>query len=101
MRHDFDEAQQFHDWQRAARIEEDINCVAQQLASAIGLGGRDRKSLTDSERARTAVTKRIRAAIKKIRDSMPSLGRHLAVHVKTGYFCSYNPPTDGLISWRF
>jgi hypothetical protein len=43
------------------------------------------------DRARSAVTWRIRKAIKKIEAVNPSLGKHLSNSVKTGLFCSYHP----------
>jgi len=46
-------------------------------------------------------TKRIREAINRIAGGIPSLGRHLAVRIKTGYFCSYNPHPDRPVSWKF
>ena len=39
----------------------------------VGLGGRDRKTSSDAERARSAVTKCIRNAIQKIGHAIPSL----------------------------
>ena len=46
------------------------------------------------ERARTAVTYRVRAAIRKLDQLHPELGRHLANSVRTGTWCSYRPETD-------
>jgi hypothetical protein len=67
------------------------DCIADQLAAAIGLGGRNRKAGSQAERARSAVTKRIKDSIDKIAEAMPPLGRHLIGSIKTGYFCSYIP----------
>lgn len=41
--------------------------------------------------ARSAVTWRIRAAIRKIDGELPALGRHLRASVRTGMFCAYDP----------
>jgi hypothetical protein len=46
-----------------------------------------------AERARTAVTTRIRDAIRRIRQADPDLGEHLARSVRTGTFCVYDPVT--------
>ena len=51
------------------------------------------------ERARLAVTKRIKAAIDRIRHANPALARHLAGAITTGYFCSYAPKADSPASW--
>jgi hypothetical protein len=46
-----------------------------------------------AERARSAVTWRIRSAIKKIAPAHPRLGRHIENTVRTGTFCVYVPET--------
>jgi hypothetical protein len=91
LRAELEDAERSDDPGRAARVQEESNAIARQLAVAIGLGGRDRKAASQAERARSAVTKRIRGSIQRIAKITPSLGRHLAVSIKTGYFCSYNP----------
>ena len=50
------------------------------------------------ERARKAVTARIRYVIDRVETEHPELGRHLAVSVRTGAFCSYNP--DRPVVWE-
>jgi hypothetical protein len=52
-----------------------------------------------AERARLAVTKRIKAALTKIRAANPALARHLSGAITTGYFCSYTPKADPPTSW--
>jgi hypothetical protein len=49
------------------------------------------------ERARSAVTKRIRAALAKIRSHHPPLGRYLLATIKTGQTCAYLP--DDAARW--
>jgi hypothetical protein len=61
------------------------------LAGAIGLSGRARRSTSDAERARVAVTKRIKAAIAQIRQVDDYLGRHLATSIVTGTFFATDP----------
>jgi hypothetical protein len=51
------------------------------------------------ERARLAVTKRIKAAVKKIEQHHPALGVHLLASIKTGYQCAYLPDPHDPISW--
>ena len=101
LREDIREAEQRNDTHRAAKARKEMDTIVQHLASAIGLGGRDRKSSSDAERARSAVTKRIKQAIHKIAETIPSLGHHLTGRIKTGYFCSSNPHPDRPVAWKF
>jgi non-specific serine/threonine protein kinase len=101
LRKDTEEAERFNDFYRAARDRSEMDAIAEQLAAAVGLGGRDRRSSSEAERARSAVTKRIKEAINRIADVIPLLGCHLAARIKTGYFCSYNPRPDRPIAWKF
>jgi hypothetical protein len=101
LRNDFEEAERFNDSYRAARARSEIDAIAQQLAAAVGLGGRGRRSSSEAERARSAVTKRIKEAINRIAEVIPPLGRHLAARIRTGYFCSYSPNPDRPVAWRF
>jgi hypothetical protein len=34
-----------------------------------------------------------------MRASHPTLGHHLAISIKTGYFCSYDPHPGGPSDW--
>jgi len=98
---DLKEAEQFNDYARAERARAEMDALAEQLASALGLGGRNRRSGSEAERARSAVTKRIKNSITRIGEAIPALGSHLAARVKTGHFCSYNPKPEHLVAWRF
>jgi hypothetical protein len=93
------EAAEFGDLDRVARAEDEIDFIARELSAAFGLGGRARKAADTGERARKAVTNRIKDAITKIESVHPTLGRHLANAVRTGTFCSYEPerPVDWLL----
>ena len=101
LRRDLEEAERFHDPDRALRSRNEIDALATQLAAAVGLGGQDRRVGSEAERARSAVTKRIKGSINQIGKAIPSLRIHLAVRVKTGYFCSYNPHPERPVAWRF
>jgi cytochrome c553 len=101
LRQELNEAERFKDPQRRAEAQNEVQAIADYLASAVGLGGRDRKTCSDAERARSAVTKGVKNAIQKIGEAIPSLGYHLAARIKTGYFCSYNPHPDRPITWKF
>ena len=101
LRRDLEEAERFNDPARAERARGEMDALAEQLASAVGLGGRNRRIGSEAERARSAVTKRIKSSIKRIGEAIPSLGSHLATRVKTGYFCSYNPHPERPVAWKF
>jgi len=100
LRSELQEAERFNDTDRVESIQQESDAIAKQLAVAVGLGGRNRKTASDAERARTAVTKRIRNSIQKLAKTTPSLGHHLASSIKTGYFCSYNPDPGCSVRWK-
>ena len=83
------EAEGFGDEGRANRAREEIEILATQLAGAVGLGGRDRKAASDTERARINVQRRLKDAIDSIGHCDAELGRYLAAAVKTGTYCSF------------
>lgn len=101
LRQELNQAERFNDLQRKTEVQDELQAIADHLASAVGLGGRDRKSSSDAERARSAVTKCIKNAVQKIGEAIPSLGCHLAARIKTGYFCSYNPHPERPLVWKF
>ena len=101
LRQDLNEAERFNDPQRKTEAQNEVQEIADYLASAVGLGGRDRKTSSDAERARSAVSKCIKQAVQKIGEAIPSLGYHLAARIKTGYFCSYHPHPDRPVAWKF
>jgi non-specific serine/threonine protein kinase len=85
------EAEGFGDEGRANRAREEIEILANQLASAVGLGGRDRKAASDTERARINVQRRLKDTIDSIGQCDAELGRYLGAAVKTGTYCSFTP----------
>jgi hypothetical protein len=91
------EADAAADIERSARIAAERDALVEALTGAYGLGGRVRRSGSAAERARTAVTARIRDSIRRIGDAHPELGRHLARSVRTGTFCIYEP--DQPVRW--
>ena len=97
LRMEIDEADTRHDTGRAERAREELDAVVDVLSGALGLRGRARGLGSDAERARSAVTWRVRSAIRKIAAVHPRLGRHLENAVRTGVFCAYVPETP--IRW--
>ncbi len=101
LRETLEEAQRFNDIERAARAEHEIDFLTEELARAVGLGGRSRKAASAAERARVNVSRTIGAVVKKISAGSPALGQHLSASVRTGYFCSYTPDPRVAVSWQF
>jgi CheY-like chemotaxis protein len=77
----------------ALRIE--IDALSDQLAAAVGLGGRDRRVGSAAERGRVSVTRAISDAIKRVREHSAPLARYLDASIRTGTFCVYRPPSAG------
>jgi len=93
-----EEAQSFNDLGRIQRLEQEHDAIFAELRAATGLGGRSRKLKDSGERARKAVTARIRGAIERIAEVHPAAGEHFANVVRTGSFCCYEPKTA--VDWR-
>jgi hypothetical protein len=75
-------------------------------ASALAGGVRDPgpcqvspSSSTTAERARSAVTKTIKAAIRRLGTHDAALGFHLGATIKTGVMCVYTPDPGRHIRW--
>ena len=84
---------------RQARAREEIDVLTREPAAAVGLGGRDRLAVSDAERARLAVTQRVKAAIERIDKLHPGLGQHPGASMKTGTFCVYSPDPAHPVCW--
>jgi hypothetical protein len=91
LREELEEAERFQDSGRAELSREEMELLTQELARAVGLGGRARRTGGAAERARTAVQKRLRNAIQRIEEGLPDLARHLDQTIRTGAFCGYLP----------
>lgn len=98
LQEDIDEAISMNDSVRAGLLQEEYDKILAHLKGALGLGGKARKIHDQQDKLRSAVTWRIRKAIRKISESLPALGVHLDNSVKTGVFCSYKPEKE--ISWN-
>ena len=95
---DIDEARAMGDAVRAERAEDELDALVQQLAEAFGLSGRPRTTGSAAERARSAVSWRIRAALRSLAEVQPELARHLQNAIRTGTWCSYRPESD--VGWE-
>ena len=97
LQRDIEDADAAHDLGRAEQAREELDRLVEALTGAMGLRGRTRSLGSPAERARSAVTWRIRSAIKKVMAWHPRLGRHLDNAVRTGHFCVYQPEVT--IDW--
>jgi tetratricopeptide (TPR) repeat protein len=91
LREELSEAERFADHARQRRIEQEIDALAEQLAGAVGLGGRDRRAASNVERTRINVQRRLKDVVDRVTAANPTLGRYLAAAVKTGTYCAYEP----------
>jgi predicted ATPase len=96
---ELDQAEAEHDLGRAELARRELDALVDQLTTAFGLARHARRSAGTPERARTAVTQRIRSAIRRIADAHPTLGQHLQRSVRTGAYCCYDPerPVDWVV----
>ena len=99
LREELAEAQSFNDPERAARAEQEIEFLADELARGVGLGGRSRKAASAAERARQNLSRTIGAVVRRIAAESPTLGQYLIATVHTGSFCSYDPDPRAPIAW--
>lgn len=90
-------AEQSSDYARVEKLQEEYDQLIDFLSKSLGLKGKSRETGGTVEKARSAITWRIRNAIARIEQYHPPLGAHLANAVKTGTLCSYQPERD--MSW--
>ncbi|CAN5542530.1 hypothetical protein BH20ACT2_BH20ACT2_05330 [soil metagenome] len=95
---DITEAERHDDDERAARLSAERQALLDELGRVTGIGHRPRQFASHpAERARKAVTARIRDAIKKIDPVLPALAAHLERSIVTGTYCRYRP--DDAFTW--
>lgn len=97
---ELEEAERFNDPGRADRARAESDAILSQLGAATGLYGHPRQTGSSAERARLAVTKGIKAVLRKLDGEHPALGRYLSAHVKTGHLCVYRPDPDRPVLWE-
>jgi hypothetical protein len=97
---DIEEARAMADVDRAAQADAERECLVRELARAVGLGGRDRRAASASERARSAVTRAIRQGLARIREHNASLAEHLDRTIRTGTYCAYLSDSRVPVVWK-
>jgi hypothetical protein len=98
---DIEQAHAIGDGERAAQADAERAFLLRELSRAVGLGGRDRRAASASERARAAVTRAIRQAITRIAEHHPKLDEHLRRTIRTGTYCAYMPDPRAPAGWGF
>jgi hypothetical protein len=99
LRDQLDDARSFNDIARASNLEEEMAVLTRELARAVGLYGRDRKSGSRAERDRLRVTNSIKYALPGILRVHPQIGIHLQRAIRTGRFCSYAVQKYEALDW--
>ena len=86
---------------RVETLQRERDQVLAEVARTTGLGGRIRTSANNpAERARKAVSGRIRDALRQLETVAPVLAAHLDRSIQTGLHCSYRPVAeDSSIRW--
>jgi tetratricopeptide (TPR) repeat protein len=97
---DIDQARAAGDAERAAQADAERDFLVRELSRAVGLGGRDRRAGSASERARAGVTRALRQAMARIGEHHPPLGTHLDRTIRTGTYCSYLPDPRTPTEWE-
>ncbi|HSK13143.1 MAG TPA: hypothetical protein VK907_07995 [Phnomibacter sp.] len=88
------DAEQHTDFETLEVLQNEYDELIDHLSGALGLKGKVRKAGDAVEKARSAVTWRIRHAIARIEGVHPHLGAHLGNAIKTGTFCTYQPDRE-------
>jgi tetratricopeptide (TPR) repeat protein len=96
---DIDEARAIGDVERELQADAERTFLARELSRAVGLGGRDRRAGSPSERARASVTRAVRSAIGRIREHHQPLGELLDRDIRTGVYCAYRPDAGAPTNW--
>lgn len=97
---DIEQARAIGDTGRVAQADAERDFLVRELAHAFGLGGRERRAASASERARAGVTRAVRQAITRIGEHHPPLSAHLSRTVRTGTYCAYFPDPRAPADWR-
>lgn len=97
---DLQEAGALGDGSRVAQATAEREFLARELSRAVGLGGRERRVGSASERARASVTRAVRHAMGRIRVHHAPLGAHLERTIRTGTYCAYLPDPRVPVDWK-
>ena len=85
LREELEEAKEVGNIERAEQAEQEIDALTKELSRAVGLGGRNRRAASASERARQSITKTIKAVLERIAQSDAAAGRDLRAMHQNGH----------------
>ena len=97
---DIEQARALDDTEREAQADTERDFLVGELSRAVGLGGRDRRAASTSERARVSVTRAVRQAMIRVGEHHPELGEHLNRTIRTGTYCAYTPDPRAPVARR-
>lgn len=97
LQSEIEEAENYSNYARLEKLQEQYDKLIEHLSASLNLKGSARETGGPVEKARSAVTWRIRNAIARIEQYHPILGAHLSNAIKTGTACSYKPEKE--IRW--
>lgn len=95
---EIEDAKELQNYERLSNLQHEYDTLLEHLSQSLGLAGKPRQLGSPVEKARSAVTWRIRSAIKKIKTVHPNLAKHLSKSISTGTSCSYKPELE--INWN-
>jgi TolB-like protein len=95
---ELEEAEALLHSERIVRLQKEYDQLIEHLSRSVGKGGAARKVAGSVEKCRSAVTWRIRSAVKKVAEVHPALAKHLDISIKTGVFCEYTPEYE--VDWQ-
>jgi tetratricopeptide (TPR) repeat protein len=101
LHEELEEAKEAGNVERAEQAEAEIDALTRELSRAVGIGGRNRRAVSASERARQSIGKTIKTVLERIAQSDPALADILSRCIRTGTFCSYHPDPEFPITWEF
>ncbi len=96
---ELDEAADRADQGRLDRLRLEREALLDEIRTATGLAGRQRRFAATDERARVAVRKAIVSALDRIARHDASLARLLRDTVRTGASCRYDPDPARPVTW--
>lgn len=95
---EIEDADRDRDHERRARADDERQALIDELGRVTGTGRRARSFANHpAERARKAVTGRVRDAIRRLEPVLPELAAHFRSTIVTGTYCRYRP--DGT-TWQ-
>ena len=85
LREELEEAKELGNVERAEHAEAEIDALTKELSRAVGLGGRNRRAASASERARQTITKTIKSVVERIAQSDNCSGGYFLAMHQDGY----------------